>query len=39
MEKLLLTDPNIFPGNDMLENILGKQYKYYQKFLEKLNEN
>jgi hypothetical protein len=39
MEELLLTDPNILPENDMLENILGKQYKYYQKFLKKLNEN
>ena len=39
MEELLLTDSNIFPENDILENILGKQYKYYQKFVEKLNEN
>ena len=39
MEELLLTNPNIFPENDVLENILGKQYKYYQKFVEKLNEN
>ena len=35
----MLADPNIFPENDILENILGKQYKYYQKFVEKLNEN
>jgi hypothetical protein len=39
MEELLLKNPNVFPENDVLENILGKQYKYYQKFVEKLNEN
>jgi hypothetical protein len=37
MEELLLTDPNICPENDVLENVLGKQYKHYQNFVEKLN--
>jgi hypothetical protein len=37
VEKLLLTDPNISPENNVLENVLGKQYKYYQKFVENLN--
>jgi hypothetical protein len=39
MEELLLTNPDIFPENDVLDNILGKQYKCYQKLVEKLNEN
>jgi hypothetical protein len=38
MEELLLKDPNGFPENDVLENVLGKQYKHYQNFVEKLNE-
>jgi hypothetical protein len=38
MEELLLTDPDISPENDVLENVLGKQYQSYRNFVEKLNE-
>jgi len=38
MEKLLLLDPMVNPDTDVLKAILGKGYKIYQKFTEKIND-
>ena len=36
MEKQLLTDPNSKPENNVLENALGKNFKNYAEFTEKI---
>ena len=38
MENLLLLDPMVDPNNDILKEALGKRYKIYQKFIEKIYE-
>ena len=38
MEKLLLLDPMVNPDNEVLKATLGKGYKIYQEFAEKIND-
>ena len=38
MEKIILTDPMEEPNNISLEAALGKKYKIYQEFVNKINE-
>jgi hypothetical protein len=37
-EKIVLTDPMEEPNNRILETALGKKYKIYQEFINKINE-
>ena len=38
MENQILTDPMVKPENNVLEAALGKNYKLYAEFLNKINE-
>jgi len=38
MEKLILIDPMVEPENSILETALGKNYKLYTEFVDKVNQ-
>jgi hypothetical protein len=37
MENQVLTDPTVKPENNVLENILGKNFSLYKEFVDKIN--
>jgi len=38
MDRLILTDSNIYPNSNVIEKALNKDYESYEKFMEMVNE-